>query len=145
MFEGKSQELVTDKMDASSRTFKERMMYVETVLKKKFMELYGRDYAKTLRSHTQASYTLTRGDGTTTMLSQNQMYYWYNQYKDPANQGSFENMFGSNYKEIMSDLEANLEPKVKEFADWQVNEFFPELYDNYNEVYKRLYLSLIHI
>jgi len=76
---------------------------------------------------------------TTRMYSQNQMYYLYNQYKDAANHGAFEKMFGSNYEEVMEEITSKIEPEVKEFADWQVNEFFPELYENYNDVYKRIY------
>ena len=29
--------------------------------------------------------------------------------------------------------------ELKEFADWQMNEFYPELYERYNEVYKEVY------
>jgi uncharacterized short protein YbdD (DUF466 family) len=30
-------------------------------------------------------------------------------------------------------------PELKEFADWQVNDLFPTLYNHYNEVYKKIY------
>jgi hypothetical protein len=79
-------------------------------------------------------------------MSPDQMYYWYNQYKDPANHASFANeeMFGSleNAEKAMKTIENLLEtkyPKLKEFADWQVNEFFPSLYDRYNSVYRSVY------
>ena len=77
-------------------------------------------------------------------LSPEQMYYLYNQYKDPANHPSFAKKYGSkeNAANVMETIEKYLEqnePKLKEFADWQVNEFFPSLYDRYNEVYRRLY------
>jgi len=77
-------------------------------------------------------------------LSPEQMYYLYNQYKDPANHPSFAVKYGSkeNAANVMETIEKYLEqnePKLKEFADWQVNEFFPSLYDRYNEVYRRLY------
>ena len=61
----------------------------------------------------------------------------YNQYKDPANHPSFEQTYGEDYVRVMKDITNNLDPKVKEFADWQVNEFFPELYEHYNDVYKK--------
>ena len=78
------------------------------------------------------------------ILAPEQMYYLYNQYKDPANRPSFYVKYGGeeNAKQIMEAIEKYLtdkEPKLKEFADWQVNEFFPSLYDRYNDVYRRLY------
>ena len=72
-------------------------------------------------------------------LSKNQIYYLYNQYKDPANHPSFEKKFGEEYVDIMDGLTAKLDSKTKEWADWQVNELYPSLYDGYNEVYKRIY------
>jgi GNAT superfamily N-acetyltransferase len=73
-------------------------------------------------------------------LSPNQDYYLYNQYKDPANRASFIEKFGEdNYAKAMEIITNRLDPKVKEWADWQVNELFPSLYEAYNEVYRAVY------
>ena len=95
------------------------------------------------------------------MWSQDQMYYMYNMYKDPANRRAFQNieMFGVELVEgneskaelerikeankksaesMMKQIESKLTKEVKEFADWQVNELFPELYETYNETYKKI-------
>ena len=72
-------------------------------------------------------------------ISQNEMYYLYNQYKDAANHPGFETKFGPQYKEIMAEITSKLDPKVKEWADWQVEEFYPNMYPIYNEVYRRVY------
>jgi hypothetical protein len=72
-------------------------------------------------------------------ISQNEMYYLYNQYKDAANHPGFETKFGPEYKEIMAEITSKLDPKVKEWADWQVEEFYPNMYPIYNEVYRRVY------
>ena len=32
-----------------------------------------------------------------------------------------------------------MDPKVKEWADWQVDVFFPEVFSRYNSVYRKLY------
>ena len=72
-------------------------------------------------------------------ISQNEMYYLYNQFKDPANHPGFETKFGPQYKEIMAEITSKLDPKVKEWADWQVEEFYPNMYPIYNEVYRRVY------
>jgi hypothetical protein len=74
------------------------------------------------------------------VISPNQDYYLYNQYKDPANRASFIEKFGEdNYAKAMEIITNRLDPKVKEWADWQVNELFPSLYEAYNEVYRAVY------
>lgn len=72
-------------------------------------------------------------------ISQNEMYYLYNQFKDPANHPGFETKFGEDYKEIMAEITSKLDPKVKEWADWQVEVFYPSVYPIYNETYRRVY------
>jgi len=74
-----------------------------------------------------------------TSTTQNKLYYLYNQFKDPANHPAFENMWGPDYKRIAGEIEAALDTETKQFADWQVNEFFPSLYDYYNKKYKEIY------
>lgn len=167
MFGGRTQELITDRVDEASRNFKERRMYVESRIKEKLQELYGKRWSKQERANRQKNVTGIYIDknaveqaenaynqdknGTTKaaldqavrenelVLSQNQMYYLYNQFKDPSNHGAFQKMFGSDYQRVMQEMEQALAPEVKEFADWQVNEFFPELYEHYNDVYRRIY------
>ena len=39
----------------------------------------------------------------------------------------------------MEEMEALLNDEVKELMRWQVEEFFPSLYDGYNEIYKKVY------
>jgi hypothetical protein len=73
-------------------------------------------------------------------ISPNQDYYLYNQYKDPANRASFIKKFGEdNYARVMQIITDRLEPSVKEWADWQVDELYPSLYDDYNAVYRSVY------
>ena len=167
MFGGRLQEMVTDRIDGASRQFKGRMLQQEQIIKDKMKELYGPKWAKKARKHnniestgiyknpavvekaqqdynnnkngmTKAALNKILGDQEL-YLSQNQMYYLYNQYKDPANRKSFENMYGKEHVRIMKEMEAKLEPEVKAFADWQVNEYFPSLYEYYNETYKAIY------
>ena len=73
------------------------------------------------------------------LFTQAKMYYLYNQYKDAANHPAFEKTFGENYEKVMEDITNKLDPKVKEWADWQVDVFFPSVYGKYNEVYKKIY------
>ena len=39
----------------------------------------------------------------------------------------------------MKELESELDDKVKDFADWQVDVLYPSLYEEYNNTYKKLY------
>jgi len=71
--------------------------------------------------------------------SKNQIYYLYNQYKDPANIPTFNAMYGEDYAKTMEGLINFLDDETKAWADWQVNVFFPSLYNDYNDVYKRIY------
>jgi GNAT superfamily N-acetyltransferase len=73
------------------------------------------------------------------VLSNNEAYYLYNQYKDPANAASFEKKYGADYPRIMQQIEARLDKKTKEWAEWQVNVLYPSLYERYNEAYRAIY------
>jgi hypothetical protein len=80
-----------------------------------------------------------RREDTQEMFSQAQLYYLYNQYKDKANHPGFESTFGENYEKVMDEVIEKLDPKVKAWADWQVEEFFPSVYNKYNATYKNIY------
>ena len=145
MFGGNLQEMFTEKIDESTRVFKGRKMLVEGSIQNKLIELYGKRWAKRSRENRVKKPTgiykndKAKTDGRDLILSQNQMAYLYNQYKDPANRGSFETKYGVEYKRVMEEIEAKIDPNVKELADWQVNEFYPSLYSHYNEAYKKIY------
>jgi len=70
-----------------------------------------------------------------------QMYYLYNQYKDPNNHINFamNPNIGKDHARIMSQLEESMTPELKAWADWQVEEMYPMLYERYNNVYKKIY------
>lgn len=167
MFGGKSQELVTERIDASSRVFKARRMLIETMLRETMQKYYGKNWKKKAREFRKTKVTgiyINKNEvqeaqdeynkNRTTenkqklekairenelILSQNQMYYYYNQYKDSANHPAFQNMYGVNYARVMEDMTNALEPEVKEFADWQVEVLFPALYNHYNATYRNIY------
>ena len=77
------------------------------------------------------------------IFSDAETYYLYNQWKDPANRASFLNpdnkYFGPDADRIMSELIDTMSPELKEWADWQTNEFFPSIYERYNDIYKKIY------
>ena len=164
MFGGVTQEMVTERVDASSRKFKQRKMVVEMILQAKLKEIYGKNWSKESRRARNTKETGVfinkQEDNTELILSQNQMYYLYNQFKDPANLKAFAKMYAiefiekndtpidkkkkakineANAKRVMKEMELQLTPEIKEFADWQVEVLFPSLYENYNDVYKKIY------
>jgi hypothetical protein len=67
------------------------------------------------------------------------MAYLYNQYKNIQTHPAFKNMYGNGYADTMKKIEALLNPELKAFADWQVNEYFPAVYNYYNSIYKKIY------
>tara|TARA_R110000751_G_scaffold92044_1_gene180280 strand:+ start:44 stop:8305 length:8262 start_codon:yes stop_codon:yes gene_type:complete len=167
LFEGITQEEVTERIDAASRSFKQRMMQNEAMVIFKLKELFGRKYKKTISKFTRniernilidpvevenakqeyannptkenedkLNHALKKNK---IDLSQNKMYYLYNQYKDPSNHAGFETKWGKNYQEIMKQIEEQLDPDLKEFADWQVDVLYPLLYNHYNQAYKDIY------
>ena len=76
-------------------------------------------------------------------LSNNEIAYLWMQYQDPANIPSFANpeneMFGPDHARIMKELESKLPKEVIEFANWQINEYFPSLYSHYDATYQDIY------
>ena len=72
-----------------------------------------------------------------------QAAYWYNQYKNDETHAGFQKGNGfsdSSMKSIFLELKEKA-PELVAFADWQVNEFFPSVYNRYNDVYKDLYFT----
>ena len=164
MFGGRLNEMFTDRVDDSSRRFKMRMMQIESVIQNYLAENYGKDWEKISRNNRKpVDYNIELHDGIMLEgLSQDEIAYLYNMYKDPANRASFANpdMWGvevinkddsakekkrkqeinqANAARVMKELESELDDKVKDFADWQVDVLYPALYEEYNNTYKKLY------
>ena len=164
MFGGRLNEMFTERIDESSRRFKMRMMEVESIIAGYLYETYGKNWKKVSRENRiQKDLGIELHDGIMLEpISQDQIAYLYNMYKDPANRASFANpkMWGvevinkddsaaekkrkqraneANADRVMKELEAQLDPKVKEVADWQVDVLYPALYEEYNKTYKKLY------
>ena len=136
---GSLQEIISDRLFDSSIEYKRRNLELKETLSNKLQELFGKNFSKTLRKFSKETENLQIADDVTIPISQNKLMYLYNQYKDEANHPGFESQFGSNYAEIMERAEQMLDPRLKEFADYQVDELFPQLYSDYNEVYRKIY------
>ena len=141
MFGGYMQESVTDRVDDASYVFKQGKKDMRDLLESNMKRIFGKKWKKiTGVENTKVINTgLFRPNKEEIIVSQNQIYYLYNMAKDPANEASFENMWGKDWKSIMEALENLMTPEVKEWADWQVDEFYPQMYERYNETYRRVY------
>jgi len=136
---GTLQEIISESVFDSSIEYKRRNLEIKEQLQNKLEEIFGKNYKKILRPFSKEIESLQISDDVTIPISQNKLMYLYNQYKDEANHPGFESAFGSNYAEIMSRAEQMLDPRLKQFADYQVDELFPQLYNDYNEVYRKIY------
>lgn len=136
-----TQKITSVKINAGTREYKARKMATTIAINTKLEEVYGSKWKQ--RSQEDSSLAPTGIILHTGVelpdMSQNQMMYLVAQYKDPANQLSFQTKYGKDYKRIMSEMEAKLNDEVKELSRWQVEEFFPSLYQDYNEAYKKIY------
>tara|TARA_R110001592_G_scaffold115086_1_gene315327 strand:- start:386 stop:9019 length:8634 start_codon:yes stop_codon:yes gene_type:complete len=141
IFGGKLQENVTFKIDEGTRDYKARKMATTLIINAKLEEVYGKNWRSISAKDSSLTPTGIFTDNGIELpeLSQNQMAYLVNQYKDPANENSYKKKYGKDYKRIMKEMEAKLNDNVKELARWQVEEFFPSLYESYNEAYKKVY------
>ena len=168
LFGGRAQVLVTDKIDAASREFKKRRLVLSTLLDKEMANYLGANWrtrnkqfsqlkatgiyknpervAKAQQEYDKDPTSVDKKQKLDKVIneeeiyqSQNQLYYMYNQFKDPANRGAFEAMYGEQTDRIMEEIENYIDPDLKRFADWQVNVLYPTLYTHYNEAYKKIY------
>ena len=137
MFEGEMQDMVTDTVDASTRMYKGRMLQIKEVLETKLREIYGSGWEKEIQESRESIEETEAILGYP--LSRDQIIYLYNQYRDPSNHSNFEAQYGAKYAEKMDKLFEFLTKEDKEFAEYQVNELFPSLYEYYNPIYKRIY------
>ena len=141
MIGGKLEEMITMRFKQAENTYKSgKMLLFDKTIIPKLNEIFGKNHRSVLRGHSKKEFTgIILDNGIDLELSQVEAMYLYNQSKDEANNKSFEKKYGDNYKEILSKIEKFLDPKIKQWADYQTDELYPMLYDRYNEVYREMY------
>jgi len=72
-------------------------------------------------------------------LSQSELAYLYMHYKNKETHPAFQAKFGKSTELVMEQVNQKLDPKLKEFSDWQMDVLFPQLYEHYNIAYRDLY------
>lgn len=113
----------------------------------KLSEIYGSNKKArkamndNIKQEVVGTFTDSNGKEITITLSQNQAYYLYNLMKHPDNIGTFQEMGWT--QEMMNAVKQYLTPKVKKWADWQVDYLYPKIYNQVNPVYRKMnYIDL---
>ena len=141
---GNAQELITDRFNDSSYAFKEGMEEMYKEIEERMEEFFGPKWKSINtknRNILDTGIWITGKGGTEQLqLSPDQMAYLYNQYKNPETRPAFESagLTESAMERLTKILEID-HPQLKAWADYQVNELFPKLYDKYNQVYREIY------
>ncbi len=77
------------------------------------------------------------GETVPLLLSQEQAYKKWQEWQDPSTHETFEKMGYT--PETIEQLEKWLDPRVKQWAEWQLYEWYPEYYHSVNEVFREIY------
>jgi len=168
VFGGQLQEIVTAKVNESTRQYKSRMLDFSLLLEENLIKYYGKNYRLTLKNlnqtdnifyknpqeveAAQSKYDKNRNDENKNnlrdvlarneiILSQEQIGYMVFQYNDPALHPTFKNMYGEEYQRVMREMNEKLDDRVRAFGEWQVKEFYPIMHQRFNETYKRIYYT----
>lgn len=117
------------------------------IIQDKLLEIYGskKKVRQATNNNNKAEkigvYELSNGKTISLELSQNQAYHLYNMAKNAKLKETF---FANGWtQQMLDDIQAFLTPEVKQWADWQVDVFYPQKHKQINEVYKRMnYMDL---
>ena len=146
MFDGILRSLITNRFDNAKRMNDIYNKFASSLMDEKAQEIWGKNFRKDLRRNATKRYEILLSNGKPMSMSMNQMYYIYNLHKDPANYDALNKMthFQGDINGLMRQINAHLDGtpegrKVKQWADWQVDELYPSLYEIYNPVYMRIY------
>ena len=116
------------------------------LIDKKAEEIFGvrgRKLAKVLAENSKkvknSGVTYRRADGKRfeIKMSQNQAYKKWMEWQDPTLDKTFKEMGWD--ETTYNQLENFIKPEVKKWAEWQLNEFYPEYYVGVNDAFRDAY------
>jgi len=144
MMGGNAQELITDRFNDSSYLYKAGIEEMYKEVEEMMEKFFGKGWKSINKKNREIGklgiWITSEAGRSEVQLSPDQMAYLYNQYKNPETHPAFES--AGLTPDIMARITAKLEndhPQLKAWADWQVEEFFPRLYEKYNQVYREIY------
>jgi hypothetical protein len=152
--------LISEPLRVAARDFMANTEVRGKMLDQAMRSIFGDNYKDVMRQVGQDLVEIPDVIDTTTglpmVLTQNQAYYWYNLYKDEDNHKSFSKTFEGSAiasgipdtdeagklafaAKVMAQIEAQLDRRIKDFADWQTNTYYPQMYNSINEVYRKVF------
>jgi hypothetical protein len=148
LFEGLAYDMTVRRISDAQKEYDRLNILTQDMLQDAAKRIFGPKWERVLANNAKQNISFPGFDQ---KFSVNQLYYIYNQYKNPANQESVLSSFkdaASKYGmseleffEYMLDFLARNHPDVIEWADWQVDEYFPAVYELYSPVYERVFGS----
>ena len=168
VFGGQLQQIVTARVNESTRNYKERILQFKSLFETTIQEYYGKNWRKVYKQMNQIDnifyknksevdkarkeYNANQNNvnkrnldeiesANKLIYSQEEMAYMLNNFKDPALLPTFENMYGENYQEVIDEMDSKLDDRVRAFADWQIREFYPAMRARFNQTYKNIYYT----
>ena len=136
---GKLGKLITTKFARAESRKKRSVLNNQTVLRTAKKSIFGKRWKlETLKNGIRKKTGIVI-DGQEISLSQNEMYYLYNHYKNPATHKGFES--AGLTPGVMSEITNLLDPQVKQWADYLTDEYFPNYYKGVNDVYREMYYT----
>lgn len=133
--------LTSDKLDMASITYKQGMMDLNKRLIAKAELVFGKNYRRIMQLNASKPVVLEMSDGNNIITTQNKMYPILMNMRDESLRPGYEAQFGNRLDEVVKKIEEKIDPKVLEWAEWQVNEFYPSLHERYNPTYLRMYYT----
>ena len=133
--------LTSDKLDMASITYKQGMMDLNKRLIAKAEQVFGKNYRRIMQLNASKPVVLEMSDGNNIVTTQNKMYPILMNMRDESLRPGYEAQFGKRLDEVVKQIEEKINPKVLEWAEWQVNEFYPSLHERYNPTYLRMYYT----
>lgn len=151
MYESYLSRVMGDYVANAERVEYAGLQEVHTRINTKASEIFGseesNDLIRVLDSHTKPETVIewvdAKGQKQSYTWSQNQIYKRWMELQDIELRPSLTDMgyfdkFGEKTTEYKA-LEAALDPKVKKWAEFQLNELYPELHAKYNEMYRQIF------
>jgi len=144
--QGWMQEYFGDLVHKSTNAETKGIQEVTEQIHNKAAEIFGKDkkkLAKLLAKNSEkvknsgVTFINRKGERQEIELSQNDAYKKWMEWQDPTLEGTFEKMGWDGI--TLLELEKFLDPKVKKWAEWQLDEFYPSYYEGVNKKFRETY------
>ena len=147
--EALKKDLIDPVNEAASKQVESSQKFIKKVRAKK-QEIFGKDYKKKIKKNSEQTAVVDSNgdpvlnpDGSPLLMSNDQAMNNYNILKDDTLSDSLESQENSDYtaKAILDESVRRVEsnPELQAYADWVVEEFYPDSHKEVNEVFREQY------